>query len=124
MTGSWDPTALAWWVITGFSCRNRIVHTCPRDLLWPVGSGELDNLTAWWLARAHCRRRQGLGEPKGGCLFLRAVSSSSINNTVNKSNIALSQLWLAPVFISKRKRSPARAAMPGCRSAPPGRSSR
>lgn len=37
MLGSWDPTALAWWVSTGFSCSNRIIHACLWDLPWPVG---------------------------------------------------------------------------------------
>lgn len=37
MLGSWDPTALVWWVIMGLSCSNCIVHTCLEDLPWPVG---------------------------------------------------------------------------------------
>lgn len=37
MPGSWDPTAQAWWVIMGFSCRNHIIDTRLGDMLGPIG---------------------------------------------------------------------------------------
>lgn len=42
MPGSWDPTALAWGVIMGFSGSNPTVHTCLGGPAVAHRSGELE----------------------------------------------------------------------------------